>query len=995
MRSEKTRSTHSSLAALVLLASGMACSVSFGADQAAQPSRVDATQLQGREVRSIHVDDVTATTSKGTVVNAYGLEQAYQFESNVIVRSNDWDAVRAMISNIQGATLGKFLDNDKTTRVVHAPNVGTAFQVQRVLNSDQSVQLAEIDSGNVSERPIDTMLRSFYERRMALLNQQPQVSNRGSLQTANQYVGVRPADPNVGPQTLLPSMWNFTGTSTFGLVGNDNNILETIYTTRGLTGAGVNVGVSSLRNNIHLDVDHSELVNPGGRTGGYLHNLSQTADLNLTPDAPYITSYAGIISAERNAAGLDFQGVAPGSGVATLYRGPTPLFESQGYEWQNQALDIKVHQLVSEFDTPTARYNETGGSEFVRDSFTNSTAFGRNRKGTIHIFGTGVTTNLMPDPYNIYINDPDFGGPTTTSQPWDAVTLNPNAVSVTLTNGFTGMTLGDAGPLPDPMVTLVFRNSVEPFLEQFYVGGQTHQFTLANSRNSLIIQSVSEDGNVDSFGSVGPGVFASVFTGTSNELFSLAQGVSGRGIQAIGASDATGVLLPAGGSINDLVNSNMTGASTAAGIVALMLEANPRLKVRDIQHIFFESIQESTKAAATKWPNFDSTRIYYVPDTGLTNRSFWQVNNGFYNAPNATPPVVNQSIRHSDQYGFGMIDADLAIQKASTWSSVPPLILLDSGLVGDVNLGDDGDDESARVPVPIIDAIWSDPNPEPDGEAPGTDGQTFMIVDQSVQQIRFCVRDNIRIESIVVELTIEGGGSNDLFITLTSPTGSQSILALPTTLNLIGTSSDESFIDDDLDTAFTSGDVNGTTYAYYQHPFLTHKHWGELSGGSWSIDFADYGPDTPLLEGAEPGDDIAMEPGADMIHALGEIGIPGSNFRSEKTVTAFRVKMYGTDTGVQPFLGCDPFTTSCPADLNGDGVINIVDLHLFINWYQNGDARADISGDGQIDFGDVQAFLNIFNPGYCVNSSTPPLSGGRPVPGSTDVSDSNPTTRPF
>ncbi len=63
-----------------------------------------------------------------------------------------------------------------------------------------------------------------------------------------------------------------------------------------------------------------------------------------------------------------------------------------------------------------------------------------------------------------------------------------------------------------------------------------------------------------------------------------------------------------------------------------------------------------------------------------------------------------------------------------------------------------------------------------------------------------------------------------------------------------------------MDEPFNSGETNGTAYAYYQHPFLTHKHWGELSGGQWSISIDDYGVDEMNPEGAEPGDPMAMPP---------------------------------------------------------------------------------------------------------------------------------------
>ncbi|MBO6514833.1 MAG: S8 family serine peptidase, partial [Phycisphaerales bacterium] len=677
--------------------------------------------------------------------------------------------------------------------------------------------------------------------------------------------------------------------------------------------------------------------------------------------------YAGIIAAERTADPTDLHGVAPGAGVASLFRGPSRLRESQAYEWESQRLDIKVHELVSEYTTQgfSSDLIPGGQNEFVFDSFKNSVKFGRGRKGTIHIFGSGFNVGLQPDPYN-------YGTPYV----WDVVSANPNLLGVSLTNGFLTQTLGALGAAPVDAV----RTSAPVTLEQFYITSQTHYYALANDRDSLIINTVGEDGNLDLFSPIGPGVFASVYAGTNNGVFSGNQAApngSGRGVLTIGPFGATNVEIPppllAG------VGGNQSAAMTAAGIVALMLEANPNLTPRDIQHIFFRSIQESTKPGATKWPNYDfvNNRLYYTPFAPPSVlRDFWQVNNGFYNNPDLVPPIVNQSIRHSDQYGFGIIDANAAIQMARTWNGAPPLIRLDSGLVGDLGLGGGGDDDDVPgipfEPIAIADATFTDPDPEPDGAVPPVTGQSSLVVGPGLNQFRFCVRDNIQIENIVVELTVSGAGSNDLYVTLTSPTGTSSNLVLPTTSNISGMT--EGPGNDELE-GFTANTVNGTTYAYFQHPILTHKHWGELSGGYWTLDFYDFGPDVENPAGVPTGDDPAMEPGADTVVNLGEIGVPGSTIREAKTVTALRIEIFGTDTNVLPFLGCDPFATSCPADLNADGRIDVVDLQLFLNWYQNGDIRADINSDGQLDFGDIQTYLGIFQPGFCTNGSTPPFSG--------------------
>ncbi|MCC5785873.1 MAG: SBBP repeat-containing protein [Phycisphaerales bacterium] len=56
-------------------------------------------------------------------------------------------------------------------------------------------------------------------------------------------------------------------------------------------------------------------------------------------------------------------------------------------------------------------------------------------------------------------------------------------------------------------------------------------------------------------------------------------------------------------------------------------------------------------------------------------------------------------------------------------------------------------------------------------------------------------------------------------------------------------------------------------------------------------------------------------------------------------------------------LAPDP---GCPADLNGDGVVDADDFFLFLQLFAAGDPRADFNGDGVIDANDFFAFLAAF-----------------------------------
>ena len=53
----------------------------------------------------------------------------------------------------------------------------------------------------------------------------------------------------------------------------------------------------------------------------------------------------------------------------------------------------------------------------------------------------------------------------------------------------------------------------------------------------------------------------------------------------------------------------------------------------------------------------------------------------------------------------------------------------------------------------------------------------------------------------------------------------------------------------------------------------------------------------------------------------------------------------------------------CPADINGDGVLDFFDISAFLAAFASQDPIADMNGDGVIDFFDVSTFLGAFAAG--------------------------------
>jgi hypothetical protein len=82
-----------------------------------------------------------------------------------------------------------------------------------------------------------------------------------------------------------------------------------------------------------------------------------------------------------------------------------------------------------------------------------------------------------------------------------------------------------------------------------------------------------------------------------------------------------------------------------------------------------------------------------------------------------------------------------------------------------------------------------------------------------------------------------------------------------------------------------------------------------------------------------------------------------------------RVRVQAADLHFQASTDGDDHVLSvtpgdgCPADFNGDGSVNTLDVLAFLNSWNAGDAAGDFNGDGVNNTLDVLAFLNAWNAG--------------------------------
>jgi subtilisin-like proprotein convertase family protein len=190
--------------------------------------------------------------------------------------------------------------------------------------------------------------------------------------------------------------------------------------------------------------------------------------------------------------------------------------------------------------------------------------------------------------------------------------------------------------------------------------------------------------------------------------------------------------------------SSFGGTSAAcplvAGAVALMLDANPALTWRDVQHVLLRS-----------------ARICSPANTG------WSANG------------AGRLVNH--EFGFGAVDAGAAAALAAGWVNVDPVIELTSGAL-DVG------------------------GPIPNNSTPGLTRA-------------FTVQENIAVEHVEVVLNVAHTFVGDLRVTLTSPSGTQSVFAQPR--------------DDATDN-------------YTNFVFTSVRCWDEHSAGAWTLTISDERP---------------------------------------------------------------------------------------------------------------------------------------------------------
>ena len=790
------------------------------------------------------------------------------------------------------------------------------------------------------------------------------------------------ADPSAADQ------WHVRNTIA-GFTGRDHKI-DLVYDL-GITGAGVVVGVLEADANpfFHVDEFGTSFIHP---------DLANKLSMELSiPTDPFNISYshgvsvAGLIGAEGDN-GLAGSGVAHGSTLVSLRNG-SGIDSGASFGHELQEIDIINNSwgpvtvqsfppdntgkvlvaLPDDFEILVPEIIHAGMARLDQIGIDQGHRLGRGRDGRIYVFASGNSNHFqgfdrlalgnaisLPGVGMDDANVPSYGylditGTSTAGQDDDGI---PDAFLM------NGMTTGTAPSGEPTAMGWRWSGHMGERLNYSELNSGVRMFNIAAVGMSNAHTGYSTTGcSILASAYVQDSVLGAEFTPPPNSGWF---GVSGQGVTTLEQPDGvdsdianTGVDCNTifGTTFVDpdleecMFNGTSAASPIAAGIIALMLEANPSLTLRDVQHI----IQQTSTVV-----NYDPTSSYWPSvilgsgptdpdDTGPLTPGFWTTNRA--------------GVRHSDEYGFGIIDAQAAVTAAQTWTNVPRLHILDSGLITE---GDEGRFQDGIIPDATFDPYTVlSVNVETNVLTPGIPLSIPLA----------CVRENFTIEGVELTVNITGDGAGDLYIALRGPYGTVSPLALP------------------------RGDSNGlNTFAYFDYTLSSFKHWGELSGGFWSLDIVDFRPDVESPEGTLPTDPLPSPPepedfGLEQITYLGAFGLPGNANHSQKQLVSYELKIYGTDNGTEIFEGCPLLQTSCPGDLDGNGIVDVTDLQIFINWFLEGNPLADVNGDGNINFTDVVSFRAIWTPGFC-SSINDPFIGGRPRPGSSG-STNDPVIHPI
>jgi subtilisin-like proprotein convertase family protein len=239
------------------------------------------------------------------------------------------------------------------------------------------------------------------------------------------------------------------------------------------------------------------------------------------------------------------------------------------------------------------------------------------------------------------------------------------------------------------------------------------------------------------------------------------------------------------GNLTEGFNGTSAAAPMVSGVIALMLEVNPALTRRDIQHILIRTAQKNRLTDSNDDGELDAviaggttelrTSFTATQDTDLDGAAD-PYNTGWFR--NGAGHWV------SDSFGFGIVDAGAAVELARDWNPAREELQLTSN----------------RILT---------------GSAATADNGTLGGLNSLSSLGGWDISSNLKVEWAEVELDLDIDRITELMLVLVSPSGTRSVL-----LNPGGTGTDS--------LSFT-----GT------RTLISNQFWDESARGTWSLEAID------------------------------------------------------------------------------------------------------------------------------------------------------------
>ena len=327
----------------------------------------------------------------------------------------------------------------------------------------------------------------------------------------------------------------------------------------------------------------------------------------------------------------------------------------------------------------------------------------------------------------------------------------------------------------------------------------TNNSQLSN-RGNIVVGATMANGEVEEYSTPGASVFISAPVNGSNVRWSSDNGFgTSQFTTTSDVTDEAGNNTDNRGYADGSTNTRFNGTSAAApmvtGAVAMMLEANPSLTLRDVQHILAETSVKNGLMDSDGDGSLDSINPNAggnaanpgspasAPTLELRNTLSTTISTAGTIPDGHNTGWFQNGAGHwvSDSFGFGIVDAGAAANAASTWTNV-------------------SDELKATT-----NTILSNPYTIPEGNLGGLNS----LADAG----SWNVKDTLKVEWVELTLDLNLPEQDEVMLAVQSPAGTRSVLMAP--------------------------GGNDSTGFNGERTLITNQFWGETSDGEWSIEVLD------------------------------------------------------------------------------------------------------------------------------------------------------------